>query len=82
MQPDGSDVQRYTRTFADEGHPAWSPDGAHLLFHARVLGAGRSPALDIYRHPASSPIGRETTPRLLTEHPANDIQATWTPVQH
>jgi hypothetical protein len=82
MQADGSDQRQYTRTFSDEGHPAWSPDGAHLLYHARVLQAGQPPALNIYRHPVASPIGRDTTPRNLTQTPATDIQATWTPAQH
>jgi hypothetical protein len=46
------------------------------------LQAGQPPALNIYRHPVASPIGRDTTPRNLTQTPATDIQATWTPAQH
>ncbi|MXY18122.1 MAG: hypothetical protein F4Y57_14320, partial [Acidobacteria bacterium] len=38
MRPDGSDVRRLTTSPGNDSHPAWSADGAHILFSSSRYG--------------------------------------------
>lgn len=38
LRPDGSNVQRLTASPGNDSHPAWSADGAHILFSSSRFG--------------------------------------------
>ena len=48
IRPDGSDVQRLTTSPGNDSHPAWSADGAHILFSSSRFGfRDEAPLADI-----------------------------------
>jgi serine/threonine protein kinase/WD40 repeat protein len=55
--------------FDSADFPAWSPDGAQIVYAARALGRG---APDLFIVPASG-----GAPRRLTDDPGNEIGASW-----
>src|SRR5688572_25143081 len=69
MNADGTDLNRLTRTRADEGYPAWSPDGRTISFDS-----DRDGNFDVF---AMNPDGSNVRP--LTRHRARDVSATWSP---
>jgi Tol biopolymer transport system component len=71
MNADGSDRRRLTEGEGNPGRPAWSPDG-RLAFQSR-----RSGNSEIYVLNADG--SGFANPTNLTNHPADDLLATWSP---
>jgi Tol biopolymer transport system component len=62
-------VQRLTDHPADEGYPAFSPDGSRISFDS-----DRDGSFEIYTMDAGG-----SNLRRLTYNPANDVSASWSP---
>ena len=69
MNADGSGVTRLTHNPADDGYPAWSPDGRHIAFDS-----DRDGNREIY---GMNGDGSGVT--RLTDHGADDFTPAWSP---
>ena len=69
MNADGTGVRRLTRTGADEGYPAWSPDGRSIAFDS-----DRDGNFDVFAMDADG-----ANVRPLTRNAARDVSAAWAP---
>lgn len=69
MRYDGTSVARLTNGTAEDGHPAWSADGGHIVFHSN-----RSGRFQIY---VMDPDGANTL--LITNDAADDVDPFWAP---
>ena len=69
MNADGTARRQLTATPAQEGAPAWSPDGTQIAFES-----DRDGNMEIYVMDAS---GQNV--RRLTNHPATDQSPSWSP---
>jgi TolB protein len=70
LNADGSQPVNITNhNTADDGHPAWSPDGSRIAFHTN-----RDGNFEIYVMNADG-----SNPVNLTRHAAQDFNPTWSP---
>jgi Tol biopolymer transport system component/predicted alpha/beta-hydrolase family hydrolase len=76
VNADGSDQRRLTDTPAAELHPAWSPDGAYLMFDADYDGDGQG---TIYVLEVQQALQGKGDPQPLTDGQADDRWADWSP---
>ena len=78
MNADGSEQTNRTNNAADDWVPAWSPDGARIAFQSN-----RDGNWEIYTMPAPGPAAQVDTAGLeqtnLTNNPADDWDAAWSP---
>jgi Tol biopolymer transport system component len=79
MNSDGSNVTRLTDSPAQDVDPAWSPDGKQIVFvsnrddpNPAILSSGTNREIYLMKVDGSSPI-------RLTDNPAYDIAASWSP---
>ena len=69
MNADGSELTQRTDDAADDGAPAWSPDGTQVAFHS-----SRDGNYEIYVMNADG-----TGITRLTDNPADDGAPAWSP---
>jgi Tol biopolymer transport system component len=61
---------------ADDGDPAWSPDGKKIAFHSSRVAPDGTSDYDIWRVRASD----GANPTNLTNAPGNDTNPAWQPL--
>jgi Tol biopolymer transport system component len=69
IETDASGLKRLTDHGAEDGGPAWSPDGKRIAFHSNRAGN-----FDIYLMDADG-----SHVERLTDHPADESQPHWSP---
>ena len=74
IRADGSGLQRLSPRGANDGNPAWSPDGTSIAFQRRANAVGVRENPDIWVMRADG-----THARRLTRHPAFDGDPAWSP---